>query len=108
MVRVQISPGYVELWEACVTLGFMVALCIIAYSCDKYHEKGETHQEKVQAAKRAAAKAGIRVLVIKFGLKCMLEIGQGNPEPSVPKHLVLSEADVDMIMEYYGILLADP
>ena len=38
----------------------------------------------------------------------MLEIGQGNPDPSVPKHLVLSEADVDMIMEYYGILLADP
>ena len=47
LVLVIISPGYVEVWEACVTLGFMVALCIIAYSCDKYHEKGETHQEKV-------------------------------------------------------------
>ena len=42
LVLVVISPGVVELWEACVTLGFMVALCIIAYSCDLCHTKGES------------------------------------------------------------------
>ena len=42
LVLVIISPGYVEVWEAGVTLGFMLILCIIAYSCDVCHSKGET------------------------------------------------------------------
>ena len=41
MVLVIISPGVVELWEALVTLGFMVALVVVAYSCDKMHENKE-------------------------------------------------------------------
>ena len=57
-----ISPGYVELWEALVTLGFMAALCIIAYSCDVCHSSSETKSQKKVAERRAVAKAGIRVL----------------------------------------------
>ena len=41
MVLVITSPGVVELWEALVTLGFMVALVVVAYSCDKMHENKE-------------------------------------------------------------------
>ena len=41
LVLVVISPGVVELWEALVTLGFMVALVVVAYSCDKMHENKE-------------------------------------------------------------------
>ena len=37
LVLMVISPGVVELWEALVTLGFMLALVIIAYSCDVCH-----------------------------------------------------------------------
>lgn len=37
LVLVIISPGVVELWEACVTLFFMLALCGLAYGCDKVH-----------------------------------------------------------------------
>ena len=43
---VVISPGYVALWEALVTLGFMLILCIIAYSCDVCHTKGEDKEER--------------------------------------------------------------
>jgi len=46
LVLVVISPGYVELWEALLTLGFMVVLCIVAYSCDVCHSKGESKEEK--------------------------------------------------------------
>lgn len=41
LVLVVISPGVVELWEALVTLGYMLALVIIAYGCDKAHENKE-------------------------------------------------------------------
>jgi len=40
LVLVVISPGVVELWEACTTLGFMILLCFIAFTCDKIHSKG--------------------------------------------------------------------
>ena len=46
LVLVVFSPGYVEMWEACVTLGFMVLLCIIAYSCDRIHTNKESDEEK--------------------------------------------------------------
>ena len=45
LVLVVISPGVVELWEACVTLGFMLILVITAYSCDVCHTKGEDQDE---------------------------------------------------------------
>ena len=41
LVLVVISPGYVEIWEAIVTLGFMVILIVVAYSCDKSHSRSE-------------------------------------------------------------------
>jgi len=41
MTLVVISPGVVELWEAALTLGFMLILVILAYSCDQCHNKGE-------------------------------------------------------------------
>ena len=37
LVLVVITPSVVELWEAAVTLGFMIVLTIIAYSCDVCH-----------------------------------------------------------------------
>ena len=37
LVLVIISPGYVEMWEAWVTLGFMVILVVVAYACDRSH-----------------------------------------------------------------------
>lgn len=46
LTLVVISPGFVELWEAGVTLGFMLLLVIIAYSCDVCHTSGETKDEK--------------------------------------------------------------
>ena len=78
LVLVVISPGYVEIWEACVTLGFMLLLVIIAYSCDVCHGKGENIEERRREEKRKAAKAAIRILTKKFGVKAMLEVGQGN------------------------------
>ena len=78
LVLVVISPGYVELWEACLTLAFMLILCIIAYSCDVCHSKGENKEEKRYQEKRMASKAAIRILATKFGTKAMLEVGQGN------------------------------
>lgn len=44
LVLVVISPGVVELWEALVTLGYMLALVIIAYGCDKAHEDKENKE----------------------------------------------------------------
>ena len=46
LVLVVISPGVVEIWEACVTLGFMIILVVVAYSCDKAHTKTETAEEQ--------------------------------------------------------------
>ena len=104
LVLVIISPGYVELWEACVTLGFMAALCIIAYSCDVCHSKGENKVEKRQQEKRMSAKAAIRILKNKFGTRAMLEVGQGNV-PKLAQNVVMSDADTDNINNYYAILL---
>ena len=42
LVLVVISPGYVEIWEAFVTLGFMAILIVVAYSCDKSHTRSES------------------------------------------------------------------
>lgn len=74
MVLVIISPGVVELWEALVTLGFMVALVVVAYSCDKMHENKENEQEKRKNEKRAASRAALRMLVKKFGVKAVIQV----------------------------------
>lgn len=52
LTLVVISPGVVELWEAAVTLGFMIILVIMAYSCDKCHTSGETEDERREAEER--------------------------------------------------------
>ena len=72
LVLVVISPGVVELWEALVTLGFMVALVVVAYSCDKMHENKENEEEKRLNEKRAASRAALRILVKKFGIKAII------------------------------------
>ena len=46
LTLVVISPGVVELWEACLTLGFMIILVGLAFGCDKLHGKGESESEK--------------------------------------------------------------
>ena len=45
LVLVVISPGYVEMWEAFVTFGYMIILIVVAYSCDKAHTRGESEEE---------------------------------------------------------------
>lgn len=104
LVLVVISPGVVEVWEAAVTLGFMIILCIIAYSCDVCHTKGETKEEKQHEEKRKAAKAALRILQKKFGTKAMLEVGQGS-FPELPHNTHMSEVDVENINSYYSTLL---
>lgn len=108
LVLVVISPGVVELWEAGITLGFMLILVIIAYSCDVCHSKGESKEERQKQEKHQAAKAAIRILTKKFGMKAMLEVGQGN-KPTLQKPLEMQEADIDNINNYYETLLTtDP
>lgn len=104
LVLVVISPGYVELWEACVTLGFMAALCLIAFSCDKCHSSGESKEEKRMEEKRLVAKTAIRLLQKKFGTKALLEVGQGI-KPTLARNVVMSDADIDNINQNYSILL---
>lgn len=104
LVLVVISPGYVELWEAIVTLAYMAVLCIIAYSCDVCHTKGESVEERKFQEKRKVAKAALRILAKKFGTKAMLEVGQGN-QPDLPRNVHMSEQDVDNINSYYSTLL---
>ena len=77
LTLVVISPGIVELWEAAVTLGFMLILVILAYSCDKCHEKSETDDERREAEERKVTKAAIRIMVKKYGVRPLLEVGQG-------------------------------
>lgn len=77
-VLVVISPGVVELWEALTTLGFMILLVIIAYGCDKAHSSKENEAEKRAQEKKSVCKAALRILVKKFGVKTILEIGQGH------------------------------
>lgn len=106
LVLVVISPGYVELWEACVTLGFMLALCLIAFTCDKCHTSGESKAEKRFEEKRLVAKTAIRILQTKFGTKAILEVGQGN-KPILARNVVMSDADIDNINTYFSILLTN-
>ena len=72
LVLVVFSPGYVETWEALVTLGFMVALCVIAYSCDRVHSNKESGEEKKMEEKRKVTKAALRIISKKCGIKAML------------------------------------
>ena len=74
LVLVVISPGIVEMWEAFVTLGFMLALVIVAYSCDKQHESKENRQETQEEERRRASKAALRILKDKFGIKAVLSV----------------------------------
>lgn len=104
LVLVVITPSVVELWEAAVTLGFMVILTVIAYSCDVCHSKGEDKEEKKLEEKRKANKAAIRILTKKFGIKAMLEVGQGN-KPLLASNVNMSEGDIDNINNYYRFLL---
>lgn len=75
LVLVVITPGQVDVWEACVTLSFMLILCIVAYSCDVCHTKGEDKETRRFQEQRKVAKAGIRIFDRRFGKKVMLEIG---------------------------------
>ena len=75
LVLVIITPGYVELWEAGVTCAFMVIFLLIAYSCDKCQSKSESVEDRRREEKRKAAKAAIRILTKKFGVRTMLEVG---------------------------------
>ena len=107
LVLVIISPGVVELWEAAVTLGFMVALVIIAYSCDVCHTKGEDLEERRAAEKRQVTKAAIRILAKKFGVKAVLQVGQGD-EPQISKKQNMTIHDKENILNFYEILLEKP
>lgn len=107
LTLVVISPGVVEMWEACVTLGFMFVLVIIAYSCDVCHGKGEDKEEQRANQRRQVTKAAIRILAKKFGVKPMLEVGQGD-EPKLSKNLNMSPADKENILSYYEVLLGKP
>ena len=75
LVLVIISPGVVELWEALVTLGYMLALVIIAYGCDKAHESKQNEAEKKAEEMKKVSKAALRILVKKFGVKAILQVG---------------------------------
>ena len=75
LVLVVISPGYVEIWEAFVTLGFMVILVVVAYSCDKSHSRSESMEEQKKEEERKVIKTAIRILDKKFGKKAMIEVG---------------------------------
>lgn len=85
LVLVVISPGVVEIWEALVTLGFMVILIIVAYACDKKHENKQNQEERRLEEKKKASRAALRVLTKKFGVKAILEVGQGA-KPDLPAH----------------------
>lgn len=104
MVLVIISPGVVELWEALVTLGFMVALVVVAYSCDKMHENKENEEEKRINEKRAASRAALRILVKKFGIKAIIQVAQGKT-PDQDAYVPMSAMDMDNINNYYKLLL---
>ena len=88
LVLVVISPGIVELWEALVTLGFLFLLVIIAYSCDKAHENKENAEEQRKIEKRKASKAALRILVKKFGVKSVLQVGKGEVPDQDEKNLM--------------------
>lgn len=105
LVLVIISPGVVELWEACVTLGFMALLCIIAYSCDVCHSKGESAEDRRKEETRKAKKAGLRVLKDKFGVKPLIEFAQGN-DPDLPKGQQMTDQEKSNIIEYFTYLLS--
>ena len=108
LVLVVITPGQVDLWEACVTLAFMLILCIVAYSCDVCHTKGEDKETRRFQEQRKVAKAGIRIFDRRFGKKVMLEIGQGIT-PELHRGSQLSEDDIEQINKYYkAILTTDP
>lgn len=109
LTLVVISPGVVELWEACVTLGFMLILVILAYSCDKCHTKGENEDERREEEHRKVTKAAIRIMAKKFGVRPLLEVGQGEKNPCrVAGGKEMSEADKDMVLGYYEVLLSRP
>ena len=105
LVLVVISPGYVEIWEALVTLGFMVILIVVAYSCDKSHSRSENLQEQKREEERQVIKTAIRILDKKFGKKAMLEVGQGHRPEQLPRNVFMSDVDIKNINEYYAKLL---
>ena len=104
LTLVVISPGVVELWEALVTLGFLVMLLVIAYSCDKAHESKENAEEQRKSEKRKASKAALRILVKKFGVKAILQVGKGE-EPEPDEKNPMSAADQKNIISYFEHLL---
>ena len=104
LVLVVISPGYVEMWEALLTLGFMILLVTVAFACDKQHENKENKEEQAEEEKRKVTKAAIRIMNRKFGMKAMLEVGQGHT-PQLSKDVVMSDQDMVNIKAYYTLLL---
>lgn len=86
----------------------MALLCIIAYSCDVCHSKGESAEERRAEETRKSKKAGLRILKDKFGVKVIIETAQGT-EPSLPDNMQMSEQEKDNIVDYMTYLLSkDP
>lgn len=108
LTLVVISPGVVELWEAILTLTFMIILVGLAYGCDKFHAKGETESEKRQAEKRATTKAAIRIFAKRFGIRTMIEVGQGERNPKqMPGTQIMTDEDIKLSVEYFTTLLSE-
>ena len=110
LTLVVISPGVVELWEAILTLGFMLILVALAYGCDKLHESGETESEKREAEKRKVTKAAIRNLSKRFGIRTLIEVGQGERRPdklAKPNQPDITDEEIKMTVDYFTILLTE-
>lgn len=100
LVLTVISPGRVELWEAGLTLGFMLVLVICAFAADKASERALNKEDKKKEMTRLASKSALRVLRKKFGTRALLDVARTNQ----PTKDVVKE-DVDKIVSYFCTVL---
>lgn len=85
------TPNYVELWEALLTLGFMVILLIFAYSADRCTNSVVESQKNEEENKKAAMKARLRILANKYGNKAVIEAAYGMSKPVEMKEEEITE-----------------
>jgi len=99
LVLAVISPGFVELWEAILTVFFFVILCVLAYLADRHNAKKVSKADQDAANAIAIRKTALRTMAHKYGTFKILEAAQGRIPPE------MTQDSVDTACGHFKIVL---
>jgi len=70
-----ITPNYIDMWEAVLTFGQFIILCLVAYGCDRWTGSKTLNAENTAKLRKDAAKLALRKVAETIGVLHVVEMG---------------------------------